>query len=157
MTLMSALFFVFAGCACDKTNKTSEVKTDQAGEKSSEMAEKTSEDGSQSDDNKLEIVDVKVGNGAEVVVGKNIEVHYTGTLTDGTKFDSSRDRNDTFTFAFGTGKVIPGWDQGLVGMKVGGVRKLSIPSDLAYGPNGVPGVIPPNSRLNFEVELIKVD
>jgi len=102
----------------------------------------------------LEIEDQIVGEGEEAVAGQTVEVHYTGWLTDGTKFDSSHDRNDTFSFKLGGGQVIAGWDQGVAGMKIGGTRKLTIPSDLGYGERGAGGVIPPNATLVFKVELI---
>ena len=102
----------------------------------------------------LEIEDQIVGDGEEAVAGQTVEVHYTGWLTDGTKFDSSHDRNDTFSFKLGGGQVIAGWDQGVAGMKIGGSRKLTIPSDLGYGERGAGGVIPPNATLVFKVELI---
>ena len=103
---------------------------------------------------KLEIVDVTVGTGAEAVAGKKVKVHYTGTLMNGTKFDSSRDRNEPFEFPLGGGQVIKGWDQGVAGMKVGGTRKLTIPPQLGYGARGAGGVIPPNATLLFEIELL---
>ncbi|MCX6127208.1 MAG: FKBP-type peptidyl-prolyl cis-trans isomerase [Proteobacteria bacterium] len=105
----------------------------------------------------LGIVDTVVGEGAEAVDGKNVTVHYTGTLTNGTKFDSSLDRNSPFTFTLGAGQVIQGWDQGFKGMKIGGKRKLTIPPTLGYGDRGVGGVIPANSVLLFDVELLKVE
>ena len=104
----------------------------------------------------LQVEDKKVGTGAEAVAGKSVTVHYVGTLTDGKKFDSSRDRNEGFTFRLGAGQVIKGWDQGVAGMKVGGMRKLTIPGDLAYGARGYPPLIPPNATLVFEVELLEV-
>ena len=104
----------------------------------------------------LQIVDVREGTGAEAQPGKSVLVHYVGTLEDGTKFDSSRDRGQPFAFNLGAGQVIAGWDQGVSGMKVGGLRKLIIPSDLAYGDAGIPGVIPPKATLIFEVELLEV-
>ena len=105
---------------------------------------------------KLEIEDVVVGTGAEAVKGKLVSVHYTGWLTDGKKFDSSKDRGQPFQFPLGRGQVIRGWDDGVQGMKVGGKRKLTIPPDLDYGAQGAGGVIPPNATLVFEVELLGV-
>ncbi|WP_437841033.1 FKBP-type peptidyl-prolyl cis-trans isomerase [Sorangium sp. So ce1153] len=104
----------------------------------------------------LGIEDVKEGTGAEAKHGQLVTVHYVGTLTNGSKFDSSRDRNQGFSFNLGAGQVIKGWDQGVAGMKVGGVRKLTIPPELGYGARGFPPVIPPNSTLLFEVELLSV-
>lgn len=106
---------------------------------------------------KLIILDERVGTGAEAVAGKKVTVNYAGTLTDGTKFDSSYDRGTPFSFNLGAGEVIAGWDQGVAGMKVGGKRKLTIPSTLAYGPQGIPGAIPGGATLVFEVELLKVE
>jgi FKBP-type peptidyl-prolyl cis-trans isomerase len=105
---------------------------------------------------KLQVEDLKQGTGTEAVAGKQVTVHYVGTLTDGTKFDSSRDRGKGFGFRLGGGEVIKGWDQGVAGMKVGGLRKLTIPPDLAYGDRGFPPVIPAKSTLVFEVELLAV-
>jgi FKBP-type peptidyl-prolyl cis-trans isomerase len=104
----------------------------------------------------LKIEDLKIGTGAEAKAGQHVTVHYVGTLTNGSKFDSSRDRNEGFDFKLGAGQVIKGWDQGVAGMKVGGLRKLTIPPELAYGKAGFPPVIPPNSTLVFEVELLNV-
>ena len=104
----------------------------------------------------LQIEDLKAGTGAEATAGNQVTVHYVGTLTDGKKFDSSRDRGKGFSFKLGGGQVIKGWDQGVAGMKVGGLRKLTIPPELAYGDRGFPPVIPPRSTLVFEVELLSV-
>jgi FKBP-type peptidyl-prolyl cis-trans isomerase len=105
-----------------------------------------------SDDLQIEIL--RAGTGAEAKAGNRVTVHYVGTLTDGKKFDSSRDRGQGFKFTLGKGEVIQGWDKGVAGMKVGELRKLTIPSQLAYGARGFPPVIPPNSTLVFEVELL---
>ncbi len=99
---------------------------------------------------------VKAGSGTEAQAGKTVSVHYTGWLTNGTKFDSSVDRGTPFEFPLGQGRVIKGWDEGVAGMKVGEKRKLTIPADLAYGKNGFPPVIPANSVLIFDVELLGV-
>ena len=104
----------------------------------------------------LTIDDLVVGDGAVAAAGQQVKVHYTGWLTDGTKFDSSKDRNDPFVFPLGAGRVIKGWDEGVQGMKIGGKRKLTIPPALGYGARGAGGVIPPNATLVFEVELLGV-
>lgn len=104
----------------------------------------------------LKIEDLKVGGGASPTAGRQVVVHYTGWLENGTKFDSSLDRGQPFVFAIGMGQVIPGWDEGVMSMKVGGKRKLTIPSNLAYGPRGAGGVIPPDATLIFEVELLEI-
>lgn len=104
----------------------------------------------------LGMEDTVVGTGEEAQVGDTVEVHYTGTLEDGTKFDSSKDRDQTFSFTIGEGQVIEGWEKGVPGMKVGGTRILTIPSDMAYGDYGISGVIPGGATLTFEVELISI-
>ena len=100
--------------------------------------------------------DTQVGTGDEAVAGKQVTVHYTGWLETGEKFDSSRDRMQPFGFLLGDGQVIKRWDEGVVGMKVGGVRRLTIPAEMGYGARGAGGVIPPNATLVFEVELLRV-
>ncbi len=104
----------------------------------------------------LKIEELQVGTGKEATAKTKITVHYTGWLTNGTKFDSSVDRGQPFVFTLGVGQVIQGWDQGFAGMKVGGKRKLTIPPHMGYGARGAGGSIPPNSTLIFEVELISV-
>ena len=122
--------------------------------------------GSTENSNVAELIrqDGRVGTGAEAQSGRVVTVHYTGWLYDaaradhrGAKFDSSRDRNEPFSFNLGAGEVIPGWDQGVAGMKVGGQRTLTIPSDMGYGARGAGGVIPPNATLLFDVELLSVN
>jgi peptidylprolyl isomerase len=105
----------------------------------------------------LKYLDLKVGEGPEATAGKNVKVHYIGRLENGTKFDSSLDRQEPFTFRLGAGEVIEGWDQGVAGMKVGGKRKLIIPSDLGYGEQGAGEAIPPGATLIFEVELLGIE
>jgi len=104
----------------------------------------------------LIIEDIEVGEGTEAIDGKKVTVNYLGTLTNGTKFDSSYDRNEPFSFNLGAGEVIKGWDLGVNGMKVGGKRKLTIPSNLGYGAQGAGSLIPPNTTLIFEIELLEV-
>lgn len=126
---------VCVGCAIAADNKEEKVITTPSG---------------------LKYVDLKEGTGPAAKKGDTVEVHYTGWLKDGKKFDSSLDRGQPFSFPLGAGRVIKGWDEGVAGMKVGGKRKLIIPPDLAYGARGAGGVIPPNAELTFEVELLKI-
>ena len=107
-------------------------------------------------DSGLQIEEIKLGDGDSAATGQFVSVHYTGWLTDGTKFDSSKDRNEPFDFPLGRRNVIAGWDEGVQGMRVGGVRKLTIPPQLGYGARGAGGVIPPNATLVFEVELLDI-
>lgn len=107
-------------------------------------------------DSGLKYEDTVTGEGAEAAAGQKVSVHYTGWLENGSKFDSSKDRNDPFQFNLGAGQVIRGWDEGVQGMRVGGTRKLTIPAELGYGARGAGGVIPPNATLIFEVELLEI-
>ena len=136
---------------CERAPEKVGTDTGTAGEKkASPMAEnlETTPSG-------LQYVDIKEGTGASPQTGQTAVVHYTGWLTDGKKFDSSKDRGQPFQFAVGRGQVIKGWDEGVATMKVGGVRKLVIPPDLGYGARGAGGVIPPPATLTFEVELLE--
>ena len=125
--------------------------------KKKEKKKKTDKPKKESSVKDLKIEEVKVGEGVEAVPGKKVTVHYTGWLTDGTKFDSSLDRKEPFSFNLGKSEVIQGWDKGVAGMKVGGKRKLTIPSEMGYGARGAGGVIPPNATLVFDVELLGVN
>ncbi len=104
----------------------------------------------------LQYDDTVIGDGAQAKAGDTVSVHYSGWLEDNTKFNSSKDRNQAFSFKLGAGMVIKGWDEGVTGMKIGGTRKLTIPSELGYGARGAGGVIPPNATLIFEVELLGI-
>lgn len=130
---------------------TQETKTEQESTQSSEVK------GEMEEVKELKIEDIEKGKGKQASAGAELTVHYVGTLTSGTKFDSSLDRNEPFVFTLGEGKVIKGWEQGLIGMKVGGKRKLTIPSELGYGEQGAPPVIGPNETLIFEVELLGIE
>ncbi|MBI2069645.1 MAG: FKBP-type peptidyl-prolyl cis-trans isomerase [Elusimicrobia bacterium] len=140
--LLAALFAV----SCNK--KTGQIKETDMG-KSSQSQEVTTPSG-------LKYTDNVVGAGASPETGQRVTVHYTGTLTNGTKFDSSLDRGQPFAFNIGVGQVIKGWDEGVASMKVGGKRRLYIPAALGYGSRGAGGVIPPNADLIFDVELLGI-
>ena len=145
---------VTAGCGGAPAEET--APPSDTGQVSTPPEESVPEAPASADVTELVIEDITVGTGAEATAGDNVTVHYTGWLTDGTKFDSSLDAGQPFQFALGQGQVIPGWDQGVAGMKVGGTRRLTIPPDLGYGTAGAGGVIPPNATLIFEVELLSI-
>lgn len=142
--------------ACKKDEGTPEVAAPQAAATTSATTEAAKESGAKVDKQGVQIEELVVGTGALATGKKSVDVHYTGWLTDGTKFDSSKDRGKPFTFTLDSGMVIKGWDIGVEGMKVGGKRKLTIPADKAYGDRGAGGVIPPGATLVFEVELLGV-
>jgi FKBP-type peptidyl-prolyl cis-trans isomerase len=119
-------------------------------------ADETDKEGTVTTKSGLKYKELRVGNGAEAKAGNTVSVHYTGTFTDGKKFDSSLDRKEPFPFKLGAGMVIKGWDEGVAGMKVGGKRKLMVPYKLAYGERGFGDTIPPKTDLVFEVELLEV-
>ena len=151
-TLATAATIILAAGCTKKSEQPSQPESNTA---TTQTATGTQANTQSATEPKVQIVDTVVGKGTEATTGKTVTVHYTGTLTDGTKFDSSVDRKEPFTFTLGAGQVIKGWDQGIVGMKVGGKRKLTIPPELAYGNNAV-GAIPANSTLIFDVELLEV-
>ena len=150
--LLAAALFLVAACGDEEppadADGETEATTDAGG---GDCATETT-----TTDSGLKYRDIECGDGDEAAKGDTVEVHYVGTLEDGTKFDASRDHGSTFEFQLGAGQVIAGWDEGLVGMKVGGVRELTIPPDLGYGAAGAPPAIPPNSVLIFEVELVGI-
>ncbi len=147
LSIFALLLVAMAIPACAQKETAPQAKTPAAAAK--EATVKTASG--------LEYVELVPGNGPSPVAGKGVKVHYTGWLTDGKKFDSSVDRGQPFVFAIGAGQVIPGWDEGVLTMKVGGKRKLIIPGNLGYGAVGAGPDIPPNATLIFEVELLDVE
>ncbi|QQS38714.1 FKBP-type peptidyl-prolyl cis-trans isomerase [Candidatus Woesebacteria bacterium] len=147
LILIAVAIFVFSGKDTPPANTLDEVE---------KTVDQSEGGGDMKNTDELIIEDSVVGEGEEAVSGKEVTVHYTGTLTNGEKFDSSLDRGQPFTFTLGVGQVIEGWDEGVKGMKVGGKRKLTIPGSMAYGPSGTQG-IPPNATLVFDVELLDVE
>jgi FKBP-type peptidyl-prolyl cis-trans isomerase len=156
VTIFLVALLVVAGAFAFSTKEEKVISTEvlQTSTPSATISEENMGEGNVA---QIGIEDIIEGTGDMAESGKKVTVNYVGTLTDGKKFDSSYDRNDPFSFNLGAGEVIVGWDQGVVGMKVGGKRKLTIPSDLAYGDNGIPGAIPGGATLIFEVELLKVE
>jgi FKBP-type peptidyl-prolyl cis-trans isomerase FkpA len=161
--IASALTLVVAAAACTKNSDESASTNSSGGSNMAANQNQGSTAGNApaaaptySDVKELKIEDLKAGTGAEATPGHMVTVNYTGWLTNGTKFDSSLDRNQPFQFKLGGGMVIKGWDQGVAGMKVGGKRRLIIPSQLGYGERGAGNVIPPNATLVFEVDLLDV-
>lgn len=147
--VLFGLTLLLSACAQSPSTGQSSPVTTQGNKKMSAEKVVTAPSG-------LKYMDEVVGTGASPTVGQTVTVHYTGTLENGTKFDSSRDRNEPFSFRIGVGQVIKGWDEGVMGMKIGGKRKLIIPATLGYGARGAGGVIPPNATLLFDVELLGV-
>ena len=153
VSVLAAAFFVAFGSQSGGTMQNDEEDSFNFIEEEPEMDQQQQD---VQDFEELEIVTTEEGSGDEVEVGDTVSVHYTGTLIDGTKFDSSYDRGEPFEFTLGQGGVILGWEEGVLGMKVGEVRELKIPSSKGYGENGAGGVIPPNAGLIFTIELLEI-
>jgi FKBP-type peptidyl-prolyl cis-trans isomerase len=146
LLVVSMLVLLLAGCAAQPAGSSSTTNNEQ-GESNLETI---------TTDSGLQYQDIVVGSGAAAKPGDFVSVHYTGWLEDGTKFDSSLDRNTPFEFQLGAGGVIAGWDEGVAGMQVGGKRKLIIPAELGYGSRGAGNIIPANATLIFDVELLEI-
>jgi len=150
--LIASIAITLSACSVSTSDTVSETITPQ-----NQIGENLMQEPTQPQVTELISEDVVVGEGTLAEAGDTVSVHYTGTLLDGTKFDSSVDRGTPFSFDLGAGMVIQGWDEGVAGMKEGGTRILTIPADMAYGERGVPGAIPPSAPLKFEVQLIEVE
>lgn len=151
------LIVALLGCQQNSsTSSSSNTSTASSTEASKPAASAVPSTGTRTTASGLQIQDLQIGTGAEAVTGKRVWMHYTGTLTDGTKFDSSRDSGRPYELLLGNREVIAGWDEGIVGMRVGGKRRLTVPPQLAYGAQGYPPVIPSNATLIFELELMDV-
>lgn len=147
-----AAAILLAGCGDSSSTGSTQAKSPTI----TQVTKSPGSQGSTQAPTQLKIEDEVVGTGPAAKAGDKVTVDYTGWLTDGTKFDSSKDRNQPFSFSLGAGEVIKGWDQGVASMMVGGKRKLTIPPELGYGSRGAGSVIPPNATLVFEVELLKI-
>lgn len=149
-------FFSFAGCADDDA-LVENTEAGAEGDGTEVTAEGDCAEGVVTTESGLQIEDIQCGEGDEATAGQLVTVHYVGTLEDGTQFDSSRDRGEPFEFPLGGGQVIQGWDEGVVGMRVGGERRLTIPPELGYGATGAGDAIPPNATLIFDIELLALE
>jgi len=152
----SILFVATLGCQQNATTTQSNSPSSQTSTTSTSTVPAPAAPGTRTTASGLQIQDLQVGTGLEAVKGKRVSIHYTGTLVDGTKFDSSLDRGTPYELTLGAAEVIAGWDEGIVGMKIGGKRRLTIPPRLGYGERGYPGAIPPNATLMFDLELMDV-
>lgn len=156
VAVCASSLFILSGCDDKATSQAAAAQKETATSEASDASTASNTDTVRTVSG-IQIEDVEVGDGTEAKRGNTVSVNYLGTLaSNGRKFDSSYDRNEPFTFKLGSGQVIEGWEKGIVGMKEGGKRVLTIPPDKAYGPNGYPPVIPANATLKFEVELVEV-